>query len=497
LPHLQSQFEHPKQISALVPGRKTVRHEARTLNGVRLPNPESKIENPKLKLLPPGPPGRFLIGSFPLGTSEPLHLLAEWARTYGDIFYYRAFTTHVYFLNHPDLIASALITHSRDFIKGRGLQVNERLFGKGLLTSEGDLWMRERRLCQPAFHSDRVQRYGEVMVDCANRMLRSWQPGESRDLYADMRRLTLEIVTKTLFGVEIGDSVQRVAEAAEPIMELNTRGRILIPFMRYLPTPLNLRYRRAVRMLEGIVTDIIHRSSTREDGQDLLSMLLHARDEGGRPLSFRQVRDEVMTLLLAGHETTALALCWTFYLLARNPCVVDKLATEIADVLGEDAPSVRHLGRLPYAEKVVRESMRLYPPAFAIARVAARDCEIGGYRVPRGASVVMSQWVMHRDPRFFEDPESFNPERWSAEFTAQLPRFAYFPFGGGPRVCIGASFAMMEATLLVVSVLQRFHFSLAPGCEVTPVTSITLRPKNGIRVLLEPRCHCRAQAPGA
>jgi cytochrome P450 len=419
---------------------------------------------------------------------EPLQLLAEWARTYGDIFYYRAFTTPVYFLNHPDLIASVLVTHSRDFAKGRGLRVNKRLFGKGLLTSEGDLWLRERRLCQPAFHSEQLQRYGELMVDYAERMLARWQPGESRDLCADISRLTLEIVAKALFNTETGEWAERVVAATEPIMQLNTRGRILVPLMRYIPTPLNLRYRRAVRGLDHIVKTIIERrAKCREDGEDLLSMLVRARDEDGRPLSFRQVRDEIMTLILAGHETTALALCWTFYLLATNPSVEEKLVREITGVLGEEPPSIHDLTRLPYTEQVVRESMRLYPPAFAIARMAVRDCEIGGYRVPRRASVVMSQWVMQRDSRFFENPECFNPDRWSDGFIEQLPRFAYFPFGGGPRVCIGSSFAMMEATLIVISIAQRFHLSLAPGCAVTPITSMTLRPKNGIRVVLEPR----------
>ncbi len=438
--------------------------------------------------LPPGPPGRFLIGSFPLGRRDPLSLLTEWARAYGDIFFYRALTTPVYFLNHPDLIAPVLVTNNRDFVKGRGLQVNQRLFGKGLLTSEGEFWLRQRRLCQPAFHSDHMKAYGATMVEYAENFLAQWQGGEERHLDLEMRMLTLKIAAKALFGAETGPSTPNISKAAKPIAEFNTRGRMLIPLMRYLPTPLNLRYQKAVRRLERFARSVIQEGRKGAENKDsLLSLLLNFRDPVSGPLSARQLRDEVITFLLAGHETTALTLCWTVYLLAQNPLAEQKLLTEFNMVVGERPLGAEDLPQLPYAEKVIRESLRLYPPAFAIARVAAHDCEIAGYRVPRGASIVMSQWVMHRDPRFYDDPEQFKPERWSEEFASRLPKFAYFPFGGGPRLCIGSAFAVMEATLLLLSMLRRFHLSLAAGSNVTPVTAITLRPENGMRVVLTTR----------
>jgi cytochrome P450 len=438
--------------------------------------------------LPPGPPGYFLVGSFPLGTRDPLKLLTQWARQYGDIFYYRAFTTRVYFLNSPDAVESVLVTNSRDFIKGRGLQVNRKLFGNGLLTSEGDFWLRQRRLCQPAFHRDRLRAFSPVMATYAVRMLESWRDGEVRNIQEDLMQLTLRIVAKTLLGVEMGELVQEVSQSVQPIMQFNTRGRILMPLVRYLPTPLNIRYRLAVRRLEEIVTRIIHKRRADETaGNDLLSVLLQARNEKGRGLTGRQLRDEVMTLLLAGHETTALALCWTFYLLALHPEVENRLLKEIDEALEGHLPEFADLAQLKYAESVIRESMRLYPPVYAMARVALKDCEIAGYCVPRGASVVMSQWIMHRDPRFFERPEEFNPGRWTEEFVKQLPNFAYFPFGGGARVCIGASFAMTEATLLLTTILQRFRLRLCSEEKVEPVAALTLRPPAGVKMNLQRR----------
>ncbi|MGH9470252.1 MAG: cytochrome P450 [Terriglobia bacterium] len=434
--------------------------------------------------LPPGPPGTGIIGSFPFGTRNPLDVLSEWARRYGDIFYYRAFITRVFFLNHPSLVESVLVTNSRSFIKGRGLQVNRRLFGRGLLTSEGELWRRQRKLCQPSFHREHIDVYGGVMTRYAQRALDRWRDGDAFDLHNEAMRLTLQIAAHALFGAEVGGMLDEAERALAPIMEFNTRGRILVPMLRYLPTPRSVRYRLAVRRLERVVHAILHAPDA--PGKDtLLFVLRRARREDG--MSARQLRDEVMTLLLAGHETTALALAWTFVLLARNPEVETRLAAEIQNGLGGLPPLASDLPRLPFTARVVKESLRLYPPAYAMARVAMEDCTVGGYRIPRGASVVMSQWITHRDPRFFERPEEFLPDRWTEEFSRQLPNFVYFPFGGGPRVCIGASFATTEVTLLLASILQRFRVEVIDPDAVRPLPAITLRPEGGVRVIVHKR----------
>ncbi len=435
------------------------------------------------RLYPPGPPSRSPLGNFPFGSQDPLPRLAAWARRYGDIFHYRAFYFHVYFLNHPDLIEQVLIHQSRNFTKGRGLRANRRLFGNGLLTSEGDFWRRQRRLSQPAFHRERIASYAKIMVAFTERMLEGWQSGQTREIHEDMMRLTLEIVAKALFDTDVGRDAEAIGRALNAVMQQNTRGQMLLPFFNVLPTPGNWRYRRAVRDLERIVYGIIReRRASRRDAGDLLSMLLSARDEDGRGMTDRQIRDEAITLLLAGHETTALALSWTWYLLARHPEVEAKLVAELRQVLAGRSPSVEDLPRLPYTAMVVKESMRLYPPAYVMARTAERDTEIGGYVIPRGASVVISQWVLHRDPRFFPEPERFNPDRWTPEFENQLPGFAYFPFGGGPRVCIGAGFAQMEAALLLATIAQRFELCGVPGHEPGLQPAITLRPRHGMRM---------------
>jgi len=260
---------------------------------------------------------------------------------------------------------------------------------------------------------------------------------------------------------------------------------ILPPALRHIPVPAMIRVKRAVRELDGIVDRIIRqRRASGEDTGDLLSMLMAARDEDGSGMTDRQLRDEILTFLLAGHETTAVSLSWTWYLLSEHPKVEQKLRKELTQVLGGRAPQLEDLSRLPYTEKVVKESMRLYPPAWSLARTVTKEVELGGYRLPVGANVVMSQWILHRDPRFFEQPEQFNPDRWTAEAAQRLPRFAYFPFGGGPRLCIGASFAMMEANLLLAAIAQRFQLRLAPGHSVAALPSITLRPRYGMRMTL-------------
>lgn len=438
--------------------------------------------------LPPGPPNRFPFGNFPFGGRDPLRTLTSWAREYGDIFHYRAFFFHVYFLNHPDDIEDVLVRHNRNFVKGRGLQGNRRLFGNGLLTSEGDFWLRQRRLSQPAFHRERIASYARIMTSYTERMLAGWHAGETRDVHRDMMRLTLEIVAKALFDADVTAVVDRVGESLQTIMQQNSRGQMLLPLLRQLPTPGNLRYRRAVAKLDGIVYNIIReRRQSGRDAGDLLSMLLGARDEDGSRMTDRQLRDEAITLMLAGHETTAIALSWTWYLLSQYPEVEQKLLMELCEVLDGRAPEFADLPRLVYTEKVVREAMRLYPPAYAMARIALQDCEIRGYRIPAGASVVFSQWIVHRDARFYDQPERFLPERWTDEFARRLPKFAYFPFGGGPRICIGASFAQMEAVLLLATMAQKFKLSLVPEQSLDFLPAITLRPRHGIRFVLSRR----------
>jgi len=435
---------------------------------------------------PPGPEPHFLIGNFPLGSPDPLAVFSGWAREFGDIFYYRAGWIHVYFLNSPELIESVLVTNQQNFRKDRVIQNSRWFLGQGLLTSEGGEWLRQRRLSQPAFHRERLALYARIINGCAEEMLDSWKDGENRDVHQEMMQLTLRVVAKVLFSVDVKNESKEVAAALNLLMKHSSGARMLLPpWVRYLPLPFLIRVRRAVRQLDEVVYRIIReRRRSENDNGDLLSMLMSARDEDGSRMTDRQLRDEVMTFLLAGHETTALSLSWAWFLLSENPEAENKLHHELARVLDGKNPSVEDLPRLCYTEAVVKESVRLYPPAWSLARTAAEDFEIGGYLVPAGSNVVMSQWIMHRDPRFFPSPEQFDPGRWFEEHTQRLPRFAYFPFGGGPRYCVGASFAMMEATLLLAAIPQRFRLRMVPGHKVVPVPSITLRPKYGIKMSL-------------
>ena len=433
---------------------------------------------------PPGPPPRFLIGNFPLFSSDPLAVFTRWAREFGDIFYYRAGWIHVYFLNHPDLIESVLVSQSQNFAKDKVIQNSRWFLGEGLLTSEGPEWRRQRRLCQPAFHRERHASYGQTMAAYAEEMLATWQDQEIRDIHQEMMQLTMRIVAKVLFSVEVKEDTESVAGALNVLMRHTSGGRMILPpVLRHLPLPALIRVKQAARELDEIVNRIIRRRrASGEDTGDLLSMLIAARDEDGSGMNDRQLRDEIMTFLLAGHETTAVCLSWTWYLLSQHREVEHKLRQELNEILGGRSPRLEDLPRLPYTDKVVRESMRLYPPAWSLARTAAKAMEIGGYHVPAGANLVMSPWSMHRDPRFYNNPAQFDPDRWSPATTQHLPRFAYFPFGGGPRLCIGASFAMMEANLLLAAIAQRFQLRMVSGHPVVPLPSITLRPQHGMRM---------------
>ena len=438
--------------------------------------------------VPDGPTGHWISGNLPEFRQDRLGCLVRWARDYGDIVKVRFVHRRIYFVNHPDLIEGILVTHSKHFIKHFALRLNPIVLGKGLLTSEGDFWLRQRRLIQPVFIRSRIIGYGAAMVTATQRMLAGWKPGEAHDIHEEMMRVTLTIAAKTLFNTEVDSDFQAVAHAMA-VMQNNFLERFnsLFPLPFWVPTPANLRAKRAARQLDEVMFRIIReRRAENVDKGDLLSLLLRARDEDdGRGMTDTQVRDEALTLLLAGHETTALTLSWTWYLLAQHPEVEQKLFAELDQVLAGRAATVDDWPRLKFTEMIALESMRLYPPAYVIGREALVDCAIGGYAVPRGMTLMMPQWVVQRDSRFFDEPERFRPERWGEEKMKSLPKFAYFPFGGGPRVCIGQQFAMMEMVLILATIAQKFHFRMQPGASVTPLPTFTLRPTPGIPAVIE------------
>jgi len=438
--------------------------------------------------LPPGPRGHFLVGSLPMLGGDGLATFENWAREYGDIFLWRSFGLHVCFPAHPDYIEDVLVTRNYNFVKGMGMRVNPRFFGQGLLTSEGDLWRRQRRLMQPAFHRRNIGRYARVMVECTQKMLSAWQPGDIQDLHSEMEHLALEITARVLFDLDLSSHVGRLEALARALHARTARGPAMVYAMRYLPTPTNLRYLWTVERFEKIIYRIIrHRRVSGVCGDDLLSMLLQARDEEGQAMNDRQVRDELMTLIAAGIDTTSLTLSYAWYFLAQHPDVEAKLMGEICEALGDRPPEVDDLPRLAYTEKVIKEAIRLYPPIWAFVREAIESFEIGGYHLPAGTNFVLCPWVVHRDPRFYDQPHEFRPERWTEEFERQLPRFAYFPFGGGQRTCIGTSLATMQTRLMLATMAQQFRLSLAPGFKLKLRPTITLQPERGISVVIEKR----------
>lgn len=454
-----------------------------------------RTREPKL----PGPPEFPFFGNSFMTRRDPMATLTAWARKYGDVVHYHFFGLPVYFLVHPQHIEQVLLTKAGGMFKGMISRSNPELFGNGLLTSEGDFWRRQRRLSNPAFHRENIVRYSEIATQEAARLLEDWSTGETRNIHDDMMNVTLRVVLRALFGSDLPDRGQVIEKALDAIMR-GSAGIQAVAAMLHIPTLARRRYFRAVRELDGVVYEIIARGrqklehGPRSDSSDLLTLFLAAQDEDGSTMTDQQLRDEVITLLLAGHETTALALSWTWYLLAENLPVEEKLHAELDALLGGRWPNASDLPNLPYTDRVIREAMRLYPPAWRIGRTTSEQFEIADYVLPAGANILLSQWVTHRDPRWFPDPERFSPDRWEEKSTAQLPRFAYFPFGGGPRVCIGAGFAMMEATLLLASIAQRFRLRLVPEQQIEPLPSITLRPKNGIRVQLQERRTAQAMA---
>jgi len=436
--------------------------------------------------VPPGPRGGLLLGSTFAYLRDQLGFLTRAVRVYGDVVRLRLGNTTTYVLVNPEHIDYVLRSHADNFMKDMMTRWLIPLLGEGLLTSEGAVWRRQRKLAQPAFQRKEIERYAAVMVEHTERMLESWHDGQVQDPHEDLMRLTLSIVAKTLFDAELGGDATVVGESLEVVMNYFMSPMRWFGIREWLPLPSTRRYHRAIGRIDDIIYGIIRqRRESGQDPGDLLSRLLAAQDEQGGGMTDRQLRDESVTLMLAGHETTALVLFYTFYLLANSPEAEGRLASELREVLGDRPPTAADVPSLRYTEWVVREAMRLYPPAWGIAREALADCEIGGYHVPKGTQLFMIQWLVHRDPRWFDDPEVFRPERWEHDLIKRLPRCAYFPFGDGPRICIGNHFAMMEAVLILATIARKYRLTIEPGQTLELLPSITLRPRHGLRMRIK------------
>lgn len=444
---------------------------------------------------PPGPRACATLRTLRALERDPLNFLMANRRQYGDIARSRFFFWNVYQLSHPDHVKHVLQDRHTIYTKDTfDYRMLKPLVGNGLLTSDGAFWLRQRRLMQPAFHRARVEAFGRVMVERTLKMLQRWERrvdrAEAIDIVPEMSRLAMEIVTRALFATDIDAAADRIGRAAtllnRYVSEHMTSLIFLLSSARWRG---NRSARTAMATLRRAVDEIIaeHRRHG-EDRGDLLSMLLLARDEEtGEGMSDRQVHDEVLTLLLAGHETTANALSWTWYLLSEHPDVAERLQVEVARVIGDRPPSMDDVARLTYTRMVLDESMRLYPPAWATSRAPAEDDEIAGYHIKRGSMLLLSPYVTHRHPDFWDVPDRFDPERFTAERSAGRPRFAYFPFGGGPRQCIGNTFALAEAILVLAAVVQRYRLTLVSGHPVVPEPLITLRPRFGLPMTVRRR----------
>ena len=436
----------------------------------------------------PGPKGNFFLGNALQLNQNLLGFITDCAEQYGDIVPLRLGLTPACLINKPEYIEQILQKREL-FVKNTpDWRTLRTLVGQGLITSEGDFWARQRRLIQPVFHQKRINAYAETMVNYTKDLLLSWKDREIRDIHEDMMHLTLNIVTKTIFDIDLtGTEGKKIADSLNIAMEwfANQQKQGYLQLF-WLPIPINFRYQGALKKMDRFIYELIRqRRAKRKDSGDLLSMLMEALDSSDSTgMSEGQLRDELATLMLAGHETTANLLSWAFILLCQHPRVEAKLILELETVLGNGLPNIENINHLQYTQQVIKESLRLYPPVYALPRCPIRDCEIGSYTFPAGCFMIVSSWVMQRSSSYFANPEKFQPERWENNLEKELPKGVYFPFGEGPRSCIGKGFAMMEATLILATIVQKFKLQLLSDPPLVPFPSMTLRPKYGIKVLV-------------
>jgi len=440
---------------------------------------------------PPGPRGLPLIGAARSFGRDPLAFLTGVAAQYGDIANFRLGGLDVYFVRHPDYVREVLITQRASFTMTALRAKINAVVGEGLFTSRGELHARQQRLMLPVFRKSRIEAYAAQMAELSQRSRDHWQAGSTIDIADEMMKLTMLIAAQALFEQDIGSDTQAVSHNIDLVLKVFTR--LSSPFLKLslaLPLPASLRFKKAVRDLDSVIYRMIERRrGAAASGKDLLSLLMQAKDDDTNvQMTEKQLRDEVLTLLIAGHETTANVLAWTFYLLAQHPDAEERMHEEAVAVLGGRAAfAAADLDRLVYTRRVMQEGLRLYPPGWFIGRQAQTDVKLGGYTLPKGAVVLMSQYVTHRDARFFAEPERFKPERWEGDFQDRLPRGAYFPFSAGDRHCIGEGFAWQEALLILATLVERWRFELVPGQNIRPKPSVTLRPDAPIRMIVRAR----------
>jgi cytochrome P450 len=470
---------------------------------------------------PPGPSSRLPLNLFFDFLRDPLTVLHNLSKEYGDISHFKFGKQHIYLVNNPDYIKDVLVNYDNNFIKSRGLQLAKRVLGEGLLTSEGELHHRQRQLIQSVFHPDEIHNYANIMTAYTLDISRQWHDQATIDIHKEFMHLTLAIVSKTFFNVSIeGSETKEIDQCVTTIIEHFNRARM--PFagiIEKVPLPSNMRFHHAKKHLDKMIYRIIdnyvnsHNNDYNKQqdrsylDKDLISLLMQGQADGYTSASEnnkavnknnnkihsiistnrQQLRDNAMTIFLAGHETVANALTWTFYLLSQNPKEEKSLHDEVDSVLDDNdrtVPTAKDISKLEYTQRVFAESMRLYPPAWAIGRQAIKDCNIGDYVIPAGSSILMSQYLMHHDPRYFPEPERFDPERWDSQEKAKRPRFSYFPFGGGTRSCIGETFAWMEGILAIATIARRWRMRIMPGHPIILQPLVTLRPKFGMQMRL-------------
>ncbi|HLY26654.1 MAG TPA: cytochrome P450 [Aggregatilineales bacterium] len=437
----------------------------------------------------PGPKGHFALGNMDAFNKDTLNFLLQ-LRQYGDVARFRFGPFPLLVVNDPDVARDVLVTHADQYYKNSlTKEIMAPAIGNGLFVSDGDFWKHQRKLIQPAFHSKRISAYGQIMSHYAADLGETWRDGEARAIDHDMTALTMRIIAKTLFDSDIAHETPEVGRVIREVLALIEESfRALVPTPYWIPTPHNRKMREAMKRLSAVIDGfIVERRASGEDKGDFLSLLLTAQDEESQIMTDAQVRNEAMTLFGAGHETTAVTLMWAWYLLSQNPEVETRLHDELSHVLAGRLPTVEDLPGLPYLEMVVKETMRLYPAAYIISRDANETVNLNGYTVKKGQTLFINVFGIHRDERFYADPDRFDPERFSAENEKKLPKYAYIPFGGGPRVCIGNSFSLMEARLLLATLAQRYSLSVAPGFKVVPERQFTLRPKFGLQMVIKAR----------